>query len=713
MNNIPELYDLVEYELYNENYDRKIVPEPIGWKDDLVQLKRSTKNFTTLTKYMTNLEFTGEGAEFITQVYDLFGFEAKIILTKRRMHPTKMEVETMYIQILDGYTYQYEDGKVKINSIESDLMAKINGYKGESVELIRTTSIDGVEIPALELRDATIDGKQLQLVSKWGISENDNPYRIPFGIGNTFEYTTFQMDQIANSDDQTFAVTNPRLANGNDNKPLSGSTQNLFYAIAQDDKVLDFSVDLDFEFTRTRFTSMSEHFFVLYLIIFYDDSINGNSQYRYKERFPLAADSGVIRIDEDGKEVKGLTYKNRTTLNLAKGESAALAIFGTSYEQEAAYLTYNKIDVRIVEDSLVEPTQQKVIYVYDAIEQLIRIMTGETTPILVSNYFGRKELGYEEDGEGAYMTICSGFMARNFEDKPLSTTFDDMMKSLFAVLNVSYSFEKEGHKEYIRVEPLEYFFTEKRYILSKEVASKDIKFSVSKDFSMPGLTIGYENGGDSYTEAVGLDEYNGLANWLTPLSKAGGKFERISPYRADSTGLEFARRKPQLNFPTEDTDYDEDVFLLDMKVFGNVLKLRTWDDDFATPPENIYNPATAYNLRFSPTQMFDRHSFMFGAGLTTYKDSVVSFGSMTGNSQLIQDGIQLRQDRAISELENPKFKNIMIEFKMDTNYYDEQAIIDNIYGIFEFSNEKGQIFQFRLFDFSKDKYKGLLINGIQ
>ena len=104
---------------------------------------------------------------------------------------------------------------------------------------------------------------------------------------------------------------------------------------------------------------------------------------------------------------------------------------------------------------------------------------------------------------------------------------------------------------------------------------------------------------------------------------------------------------------------------------------------------------------------------MFNSSLDVYQNSVVSFGSMTGNSQLIQDGIQLRADVPIADLDPAKFKNIVVEFKLDTDYYTEQSVIDNIYGIFEFSNEKGQIFQFRLFDFKEDKYKGLLINGFQ
>ncbi len=713
MNNIPELYDLVEYELYNENYDRKVIPEPVGWKDDLIQLKRSEKNFTTVTKYSTNLKFIGEGANFITQVFAEQGFEAKIILTKRRIHPVNQEVEIRYVAILDGYTYSLEKSEVKINAVESDLMAKVNGYKDESVELIRTESIDGVEIDPIIFRDATIDGKQIELVSKLDLYEEYTPYTIPHGIGNRFEYVTFHMKEIANSDDQISSVTNPRLSNGNNNLPLDGSTQNMIYAIAQEDKTLDLSIDLDFEFRRTRNTSLSQHSFVLYLLTFYDNSVNGDSQYKYLSRELLAVEDSAITTDPDGRQVKTLKYKGRQERPILKGQSWALAVFSTSYDGESIEMEYNTTKVTVVEDSLVDPTKQKVIYVYDAIEQLLRIMTGESTQILVSDYFGRQDLGYKEDGPGAYMTICSGFMARQFEDKPLSINFDNLMDSLFAILNISYSFEKSGFKEFLRVEPLGYFFNANRYVFDKKVSTKDIKFSINNLFSPSGIKLGYEKGGEDYKEAVGLDEYNGNINWLTPAAKSTTKYERISKIRADSTGLEFARRKPQLEFGTEDTDYDSDVFILDMKLIGNVLRLRTWEDDFLEPPQDVYNPSTAYNLRFSPREIFRRHEFMINAGVSVYNSGYIRFGSSIGNSDIIQDGTKANDDIAIADLDYARFKNINVEFTLDTDYYMEQAVINNIYGIFEFSSEKGQIIQFRLFEFKNNKYKGLLINGFQ
>ena len=531
MNNIPELYDIIEYSLYHPSAKPVKIEEPIGWQDDLIELKRSTKNFTTVTKYSTNLEFVKSGAAFITQIYDTFGFEAKIILTKKRVHPVEQKVETRYTAILDGYTYQRKDSKVKVNAVESDLTSILKGYKSEKVELLRELAINGNEITPIQQFDATLEGKQIQLVSKWAIEEDQNPWRIPFTTssgGNLREFVTFHMKQIANSDDQTADVTNPRLDNDSNDNPRSGTTQNMFYAIAQEDKTLDLSMDLSFEFKQGRYNSMRFTGFVLQLLTFYDDSVNGNSQYRFRRKQTLAFDEGVIRTDPDGKEVKALSYNGRFNVDLLKGESLALAIYAASQDGESVDVFYKKIDVQIVEDSLVEPSQSKVFLIHDAISQLIKIMTGDDSLQLVSNYFGRKELGYDQDGEGAYMAIASGFMLRQFQDKPLATTWGDMMDSLRAALNVSYVIEKDGFKEYVRVEPAEYFFNNDRFVLDRKVSRKDIKISVNEEFSISGITLGYKDGGDDYEEAVGLDEYNGQINWLTPLSRAGSQYEKES-----------------------------------------------------------------------------------------------------------------------------------------------------------------------------------------
>ena len=103
----PELYNIVEYSLSNDAYGTLIIEEPIGYTSDLFEIKKSKKNFSTITKYSTNLEFILKGANFIKNVYDNLGYDAEITLKKIGIHLTKSEVQNLYSGILDGYTYEF------------------------------------------------------------------------------------------------------------------------------------------------------------------------------------------------------------------------------------------------------------------------------------------------------------------------------------------------------------------------------------------------------------------------------------------------------------------------------------------------------------------------------------------------------------------------------------------------------------------------------
>jgi hypothetical protein len=195
----------------------------------------------------------------------------------------------------------------------------------------------------------------------------------------------------------------------------------------------------------------------------------------------------------------------------------------------------------------------------------------------------------------------------------------------------------------------------------------------------------------------------------------------VSKYRADSYGKEFARRKPFAKFGTEDTKYDTDVFLLDLKKGNNNLfQERVWQDDFAKEPTGIFSPDTANGLRFSPFNMLLRHGWVIGSGLAKYATEKVRYASSTANSQL---KTQLRSDEAYkldtsailgngneyaengniinAELNKPRFIPEWIEFEHECTFEIMQLIqgstiiqgkkILNLYGTIQFTNEKNQV----------------------
>jgi hypothetical protein len=318
------------------------------------------------------------------------------------------------------------------------------------------------------------------------------------------------------------------------------------------------------------------------------------------------------------------------------------------------------------------------------------------------------------------MGITSGFYARGFSstDKPLATSWKKALASYSVVAEdggITYAIERRGFQEFVRIEPLGYFFNDGTLVMDRIVNSRDIKIGVVKGRSYRSIEIGSLQGGEDYKEAVGLDEPNGKFNWLSPLSRAENGFTKLSPYRLDGTALEFARRKPQLNFPTEDTDYDNDILMMDLKKdpFSNSLLQRKWADDYNTIPRGVYSPETLTNIRWSPRELFRNHEWFIKNCLVQYPNEYVRFGSPIGNADLELDGVVAKDDILINDMARHKFQNIEITFPYRTDYTLEKEILDNIYGIFEIRNERGLVYKFRLFGFKDGKYKGVLIDGIQ
>jgi len=696
---IPQLYNLIEYTLSSDGFNSITIEEPIGWIDDLFEIKRSKKNFSVITKYSTNLTFVLSGATFVTEVFKEKGFDADIVLTKKSIHPTESKLNVNYTAILDGYTYEINKGKVKINTLESKLNSLLTTYKGEDVELENTEALNGNDIGELETKTCLIEGKQLKLVTEWLKYEDLDEVAYAPGL-----HPVIPLHNTKNSDTQAADVPGNWIALiSND-----GQVENLFYSIATDDRdlTIERDFDIDLMFTEASQGQPIAGFAELILVTYEDKSGTGGDQWEHLLTETLALSQRVIAGDDSHHK---LIFYDRSVKHIVEGQSWGLYLKITSVNELEVY--YNKTSQTITEDSFYEATHSKTVLPFELFERLLRIITGRTDLVLVSDYFGRTELGYTEDGAGAYLGIASGFWAREFNEEPLVISFDTAINSYGVVDNISYSIEKNGFTEYIRIEKLDSFFTNKTLRLPNIVS--DVKIKTSSDFSFSSIKIGYEKGGDEYEEAVGLDEPNGKHNYTSPITKNEKKFDKTSKIRGDMTGFEFARRKPQKTFGTEDTRYDSFIFFLDMKKGTTYILLqRKWEDDFLTIPKHIYSPETATNLRLSPKQLLVKHGWFIKNCLTKYTDKDIHFISATGNSEMILDGVQENDNYLIDLFDKEKFLNLDIEFSHETSLELSKEVYANIHGIIELFDDEGNKFRFRLFDFSKNKYKGLLVDGL-
>ena len=191
-------------------------------------------------------------------------------------------------------------------------------------------------------------------------------------------------------------------------------------------------------------------------------------------------------------------------------------------------------------------------------------------------------------------------------------------------------------------------------------------------------------------EVNGLEEYNNKFNWSDSVHTIKNKLDLVSKIRADGYGIEFARRKQYSDFPTEDTKYDNENFIIVLRK-ENGLYFSAKDEEYATV-ENIFSPGTAYNLDITPGRMLRNNGDIIRAGLWHLLDQPLVFNyaeqksnlrSQRTGGELIEENDDidvntLRQSRWIPEIYS--FESVLTRELL-------AAITKNPRGIIKFSPE--------------------------
>jgi hypothetical protein len=205
-----------------------------------------------------------------------------------------------------------------------------------------------------------------------------------------------------------------------------------------------------------------------------------------------------------------------------------------------------------------------------------------------------------------------------------------------------------------------------------------------------------------------------LSSKINNINKIKETYEAIAKYRADSYGMEFARRLPIDKYGTEDSKYDSSIWFIDMKKgLNEVFNQRLWADDFEEQPTGIFSPETAQNLRLSPLNMLLRHGWAIGAGLVKYPLDYIRYGSSIANSGMttklkaseypIYGGVARAENGNIQndDLEKARMDGEIVEFEYQVDNDLLQKVrgktvilgkeVSNFYGLVSFKNEDGII----------------------
>ena len=737
-------FNRVKYTLSHTESGSLVIDEPIGWNNDEKEFARNEEYHGIFTNFSNNLKFIESGADFILLVDELYGINAQLRLTKDERHPKT----DLWVRSYDGYldlsTKEEEDGQVSVKFNSGGLEQILKARESEQVEIDRETTMDGNKLNELIPNEIQLQGRSINLKTECESKGGSDAYcrledQSDAGASGGFS-AGIPMKIISKSHENSQDVLlgsayGERI--GSDmaswyKGPLKGSEGMMFFAVSDKDRTLNITIsNLSFSFGIDQKDVKSAYFAIN--LTRYKNGVEFDSAQRFP-LFELNNKNEIFSASASGTIIK-IEPKTFYNFSIKEGESLsveALMLYDL-YDKNNARLKILLSNIvgtiKIEESSHEEPTKAKFILAHELLDRLSEIITNRKD-VIRSNYFGRKEyinnLGinpYKEDGFGAYNGLTHGFWVRSFDKlptpkeatpfeaevvnpfKPLTTSLKDCLASFSAIHNTGFGIEKVGYKEIAVVEDLKYFYNRNVTIrLPNQV--KKVKRSVATKYYYSSVEVGYEKGGD-YEEAMGLDEYNVKSTFTTAITRLKNVYTKISKYRADSYGKEFARRKQKKLGDTIDTPYDNDVFIMDLKPSGiKSFEERKHYDDFDKKPTGVFSPDTATNLRFSPLNILFRHGWVIGAGLIKYTSDRLRYASSKANSNL-KTKLKGKNEYAEngnfinSELDRARYVPEYVEFEHVVDFEIMKQIegftivgdkkINNVYGLIEYTNEKNEI----------------------
>ncbi|MBV1889236.1 MAG: hypothetical protein KUG67_03220, partial [Proteobacteria bacterium] len=661
----PTYFNRVKYTLQHKYSGSQRIKEPIGWDEDEKEFARiKNKNLSgVITKFSNNLEFVGEGADYISLTREIYGINAEIRLTKEIRNATTDVWELSYSGILDLSTYEKKGRKVKAKYNASGLEQTLKARLSEKIEVERDDTLRGrTVVDPLIQRSLYLEGRRIFLESAMEVDNvnNEADVAVESNAGNTRDQTCGIPLKIKQNSHQ--GLLNTVTPQTNASKDV-GDLDMMFIFDSDRDRTFNFDIAGKLD----AFVQQHENIEWAYYRICITKYENG-FDFNLKERIVLTNLSDIeplFGIDYDD-DISPYTVPNvpfsyqNSVFEVLEGESVALEVIleadmyfnnnaGCRVFAQNISLDYDFI---LNEDSVFPSSWSKVVLAHDIVKKVVSVITDKQDSFR-SFALGTQALGYLEDGVAAFTGFAHGFWIRGFDKFPLSqpatdtepaienkykgltTSLKDLVQFFSVTWGLALGIERIGFKERVILEDRKYFFVPNTTIkLPFQV--QNIKRKVAKEEYFSSIEVGYQKGGE-YEEAVGLDEYNAQSTFTTVITRIIKVLKIISKIRVDMYGAEFARRKPESDFKTEDTSYDKDVFGFDMKPKGapDEYEMRKWQDDFSQEPTGVYNPATATNLRWTPFNvMFYKHGWEIASSFITYASDFVRYGSSTANSGL-------------------------------------------------------------------------------
>jgi hypothetical protein len=703
--------------------------EPIGWDAVDITIQRSINYHGLENIFSDNITFWGDAADLISAEYEQFGIDADLDFVVEYSCDSGNTYIIFITGILNCFFYQITNNEVTVKIEPSGLHRKVKNRLDTPINLLSNTSIGGTTMSGLTPFDLGLHSKAINKEFKYEMETDSGPLgssitsTIGPGLGTrTIAHTRYMQigfDSLVFSDLETYfnipsdlSTTSPAAIAA----VTGGSGINVNFKITVNVGLNGVVVGAPLSpvgCDPNDFIPLQNATFIVYLqvgatIITLDTYTTGDGCYInvQKNDWVISYNNDFVVNPDDSTEIRlwvELSTNSEYQRNLLNSVDITYNFTGEIFHDDSF------IDVTLT--TVENPSTAKAFLIYEMFNICSESITDEVDSFR-SDFFGRTNstpYAYPENGCGAWTACTNGLNIRKMLDKsgvifPIVTTFNDLFQAADAVWNLGMKIERDNvtGKEYIRVEPKEFFYNAGAIASTLHVS--DLKRFPAQDLIYNTYKVGYDKWNLNITGTNAIDEYNSVRNFIIPVEKANKNLTTTSKYIASGYIIEETRRIQYQTNPTNDFETDNDMF------FICVNPAEVTSDLYTTPPvnttydpgtvserdenftavTNVLNHSTSYNLRISPIRMALNWYKVLVSSIFKSQSVPIKFVSGQGNYQegdtLVYNCIisgevvqsqNLLQSQLTGENSLPIYLPEYIEFTYPLSYSEFVDIVNN------------------------------------
>lgn len=605
------------------------IDEPIGWDAVEFTLQRSDNYHGLENVISDNIKFWGNGADIIIEAYEAHGIDAPLEFIVSYSCDSGVTYAIFFKGILNCSYYSELNNEVTIKIEYSDFQRNAKNRLDTPVNLNLNTSIDGLPMTSINPFDLSLHGKSIMYLASLIVNDPIKTFNLtePAPFNPPFTITGTDISDITEMSSY---------------QPVTALIQN--------------------NTSQTRTIKINGRIVVSHHSIAISNT--GPTTYTYSGGFQVIAGSTVLYTAPFNAGASPVTYDFTIdqTITIAPMSSMVFEFYDyyannvyaplNSYSADWSFdSTLSKVNIQDV--SSFNPSITKVFLIHEVFAKIAESITGIKDSFR-SDFFGRTNSQphqYTQDGCQAWIAITNGLNIRKMLDKngeyyPIIVTFNQVFQSADSIFNLGMKLEiDETGKEFIRVEPKEYFYKAKSIYTALSVS--DLKKSPATELIYNNFKIGYDKWNLNISGKNAIDEFNSTRTYTIPVKKTDKSFQALSKFIASGYVIEQTRRLQFNTLPTNDFETDNDLFI----ICTNIAPITT--SVYSTPPVsttypagtvserdenyssivNVLSSSTNYNYRISPYRNAVRWYKYIGASVWKTPTLPINFVSGDGNYQ--------------------------------------------------------------------------------